>query len=77
MRRESGIPLLRDLKLSDCVWYLYTYCTIQKMKFHSYFDTLRRRNEYLDCKARCSGKPWKVLVSAVVERLPVVMRDVP
>uniref|UniRef100_A0A7S4RQR8 Large ribosomal subunit protein mL46 N-terminal domain-containing protein n=1 Tax=Ditylum brightwellii TaxID=49249 RepID=A0A7S4RQR8_9STRA len=50
---------------------------VQKTKFHSYFDTLQRRDEYLDRKARRCGKPWKVLVSAVVERLPVVTPDAP
>eukprot|EP00957_Ditylum_brightwellii_P161163 12271398-Ditylum_brightwellii.AAC.1 len=51
--------------------------TLQKTKFHSYFNTLQRRDEYLDCNAHHSGKPWKVLVSAVVECLPEVTPDVP
>ena len=46
-------------------------------KFKDWFGPLRVTNEIRDRKARQAGLPWKVKVVSVVERLPVVMPDIP
>ena len=49
----------------------------KKAAFREWFDRYRARQETMERKARQADLPWKVRVAAVVERLPVVLPDMP
>eukprot|EP00980_Cylindrotheca_fusiformis_P001291 scaffold333_cov133-Cylindrotheca_fusiformis.AAC.17 len=50
---------------------------VRKQEFKTWWDQRRIYEETLDRKARQSGKDWKIEVAVVLERLPVVMPDIP
>lgn len=50
---------------------------VRKLDFTNWWDQRRIYEESLDRKARQSGKGWKIEVAVVMERVPVVMGDIP
>jgi large subunit ribosomal protein L46 len=50
---------------------------VRKNEFRSWWDQRRIYEEGLDRKARQAGKGWKIQVAVVLERLPVVLADIP
>jgi ADP-ribose pyrophosphatase YjhB (NUDIX family) len=50
---------------------------VRKQEFRTWWDQRRIYEEGLDRKARQAGKDWKIEVAVVLERLPVVMADIP
>lgn len=50
---------------------------VKKQAFKSWWDKRRIREEILERKARQAGKDWKVEVAVILERIPIVMADIP
>jgi hypothetical protein len=48
---------------------------VLKNEFRSWWEKRQTYEEILDRKARQAGMPWKIQVSTIVERLPVVLPD--
>eukprot|EP00956_Cyclotella_meneghiniana_P015182 scaffold23035_cov73-Cyclotella_meneghiniana.AAC.8 len=50
---------------------------VKKTLFRSWYDNELKYHAYLVQQAKKEGKPWKIRVAAMVERLPVVTPDMP
>jgi len=52
-----------------------TKANYNKVQFHSFFNTLKQNQEFLDREARRRCLDWNLRVSVMVERLPIIMPE--